>query len=195
MNKIWHLLAVAVSLCSASLITGCSTPQAPTDTGNLDHLRNLKPISTSSLSITGIRHTALRDAALSTGARGGLAWRSQQINSRVSAYTNYLDRIFNFNHMLLDDNVLAPVLIEGRRTLEQASPDSLRIADRAYVIQSQAKFVTAPPTWRDYIWLRYSKPEPPDQSLLPRNNVEQTVWDRYVQEGWQAGSCFLISQI
>lgn len=138
-------------------------------------------------SITGIRHMALRDTALGTGARAGLAWRAQQINQIVCYYERHLDLIYNFNALLLDKNVLPPVLTEGRLTLDQTSDDIIRVADRSYAIQSQARFVTMPPTWRDYLKLNYKEPDMPDRSLLPHTQAEKEVWDRYIDEGWQIG--------
>lgn len=140
-----------------------------------------------SVSITGVRHLGLRDTALSLGARGGLAWRAVQINRIIRRHERKLDLIYNFNALLLDDNVLPPVLIEGRHTLEQSSDDIIRIADRAYVIHAQARFVTMAPTWREYLLLNFTEPEMPDYSMLPKNDVERGVWDRYVNQGWQAG--------
>ena len=137
--------------------------------------------------ISGIRNIGLRDTALSLGARAGLAWRAEQINQSVMHHERQLDLVYNFNGMLLDDNVLPPVLIEGRQTLDQFSDNVIRVADRAYSIQSQARFVTLAPTWRDYLKLNYGPPELPDTSLLPRNETEKKIWDRYLDEGWQAG--------
>jgi len=98
-----------------------------------------------------------------------------------------LYRLFNFNAMLLDKNVLPPVLIEGRNTLSLGGTDTIRIADRTYQILSQAKFVTAAPTWREYLWLSYKPPEAPDRTLLPRNREERLVWKTFIEEGWRAG--------
>lgn len=174
-----------ILLTTFLLAQGCgSTPKSGTD---LDKLRTLEHQTKGGFTVTGLRHIALRDAALSLGARGGLAWRAKQVNHRVKKFETKLDRVFNFRALVLDDNVLPPVLIEGRKALEQADPNSLRVADRHYYIQAQAKFVTMPPTWRDYLHLQYSTPEMPDRSLLPRNDAEKEVWDRYVQQGWQAG--------
>lgn len=141
----------------------------------------------SQFSITGLRHMSLRDTALSTGARAGLAWRAQQINAILSRHERQLDLVYNFIPLLLDKNVLPPVLIEGRYTLDQASDDILRVADRTYAIQSQARFVTMPPTWREYLRMHYKDPGMPDATLMPRTQAEREVWDRYIDEGWQIG--------
>ncbi len=181
------LKSVLIGLFATSLVA-CSSSNAPNrDTTTLSSLRSLSRGDTKGAGLTGLRYVAIRDTALSVGARGGLAHRANQINAELKQDGRYLERIFNFNAMLLDDNVLSPVLIEGRDTLDQGSPDTIRLSDRQYVILSQARFVTTAPHWREYLWMNYPKPELPDPSLLPKDDNEQRVWDKYVSEGWESG--------
>lgn len=168
------------------ILIGCTGPSTK-ETNSLGSLRALGRGSANESSITGLRYTALRDAALSLGARGGLAFRANQINRELAENSRYLERIFNFNSLMLDNMVLPPVLIEGRDTLDQNCDDVLRLADRQFYILQQARFVTAAPYWRDYLWMNYLPPEVPDRSLLPKDENEKKVWERYVAEGWQAG--------
>lgn len=177
---------ISMSITSIALLDGCAAP-SPAQKAISRYESSSLGINNST--ITGIRHQALRDSALSTGALAGLAWRSNQINNVVAQHEKLLDRIFNFNAMLLEHNILPPVLIEGRQPLDQDSDNVLRLADRHYYIQTQAKFVTMAPTWRDYLKLPYTDPGIPDQSMLPKNGPERKVWDKYVNEGWQAGIC------
>lgn len=154
-----------------------------------DNLQTLQKLSVGgSKAKTGvIRSQSLRDTALSIGARGGLAWRATQINNVLLQHENMLYRLFNFNAMLLDKNVLPPVLTDARNTLTLGGTDTIRIADRTFQIVEQARFVTAVPVWRDYLWLSYAPPETPDKSLLPKNREEQIVWKKFIDEGWRAG--------
>lgn len=162
---------------------GCATStntQKPTNKYHATIVKN-------QYSVNSLRYQGLREASLSLGARAGLAWRAQQINQIVARHERNLDLVFNFNSLMLDKHVLPPVLIEGRQNLDQTADDIIRISDRAYSIQSQARFVTVPPTWRDYLKMNYKEPDIPDSSLMPRTDSEKKVWDRYVDEGWQAG--------
>lgn len=184
-----HVISSILLVGTITVTVSCTTPTAneASSQATLNKYHAASFPTGAAASIGGIRHLSLRDAALSLGARAGLAWRAQQINGIVSRHERQLDLIYNFNSMLLDKNVLPPVLIEGRQTLDQSADDIIRVADRAFSIQSQARFVTMAPTWRDYLKLHYPEPEIPDTSLLPRNDIEKTVWDRYLDEGWQAG--------
>ena len=171
------LAALLLSACSATSPTDHAR-QSYHDLGNVSHEK---------LSINAIRHQALRDSAMSLGARAGLAWRAQQVNLSIRKHEKRLDRIFNFNALMLENYVLPPVLIEGRQTFDRSTEDTIRIADRQYVVQQQAKFITTAPTWRDYLILNFETPEEPDRTLLPRNQVEKKVWDHFIDKGWQAG--------
>lgn len=138
-------------------------------------------------SINSLRVQALRDTALSIGARGGLSWRTKIIHATLSKNEKHLDRIFNFYALLVEENVLPPVLIEARNALSITGSDIIRVADRNYKIIHQAKFVTNPPNWREFLWKIFEQPEIPDKSLLPKNKVEQDIWNKYIDQGWIEG--------
>ncbi len=137
--------------------------------------------------INYIRMEAIRDTALSIGARTALAWRGGQINKTVATQGSYLDGVFNFNSLLLEDEILPPVLLESRNALNMDGPHNLRVADRSYRIVKQARFVTTPPTWREYLLMDERAPEAPDPSLLPQTQEERAAWQQGVVEGWAAG--------
>ncbi|MEY3183084.1 MAG: hypothetical protein RLZ35_1069 [Pseudomonadota bacterium] len=168
------------------LVTACQrVPRY--NAASLESLQTLSYGNKKASQVSGIRIQGLRDTALSLGARGGLAQQAEMLNNMLLKHEDVLQRVFNFNAIMLDKNVLPPVLIEGRNTLDIAGPDAIRIADRNYQILEQARFVTAPPTWRNYLWMSFSTPEAPDRSLLPKTAIEKTLWKQYVTEGWRAG--------
>lgn len=181
-HQITHVLLVTALIFTVS----CSTTHS-TAPSTLHKYHSPKKANKGTYSISGLRHVALRDTALSTGARAGLSWRAQKINQLVAKHERQLDLIYNFNAMLLEHNILPPILIEGRHTLEQTAQDIIRVADRTYSIQAQARFVTMAPTWREYLLLQFKDPDMPDVSLQPRTQAEKEVWDKYVDEGWQIG--------
>ena len=145
------------------------------------------PKANKAFSINSLRAQALRDTALSIGARGGLSWRTKKIQNILLNHEKNLDRIFNFYALLVEESVLPPVLIEARHALTINGNDLIRIADRNYKIIHQAKFVTSPPNWRGYVWKVFEQPEMPDKSLLPKNKIEQDIWNKYIDQGWIEG--------
>lgn len=196
-HNFFYAIALLCCLFSFLLLSACSQDSdLPTmvyprnaDTTNLDHLLALRQVKfdKAEQKINPIRLEGIREAAMTLGAQGALAKRTLEINAILRKDTPYLNHIFNFNLLILDNNVLPPVLTEGQRTLNLEGTDSIRIADRTYVIAQQARFVTAPPTWRDYLWMNYKKPDVPDKSLLPKDEEEVAVWQHYVQIGWDQG--------
>lgn len=134
-----------------------------------------------------VREMAIKETALSLGAQAGLAWRAKAIDEALTKQTRNLDTIYDFNSLVLEHNILPPVLLEGRNTLNLADEQSIRISDRTYKVAKQAHFITTPPTWRQYLWMDYQKPEAPNYTLLPKNKIEKEVWCIYTAKGWKKG--------
>ncbi len=177
-----------------SLLSACSTShQQNIDTSNLSDLQNLKapPIvngEAGNVDSSQIRFKALEDTALSLAAQGGLANASEEINGNLEKDKKHLELIFNFNGMMLSHGVLPPVLVQGDDSLNLSDPDTIRISDKTYKIVQQAKFVTTPPNWRDYLWLSFEKPEVPHKILLPESPEERRVWRHAIRVGWEKGT-------
>lgn len=139
-----------------------------------------------------LRAPAIRDAALSYGARGGLAWASKQINDMLRGRAAELSRTYDFTSLLIKGpngtTVLPPVISESRNTYEQTDAGkSLRIADTYYEIIEQARFAPVAPLWHTYLVRSYTTPTPPMESLLPKNDGERDLWKKFVAEGWEQG--------
>jgi defect-in-organelle-trafficking protein DotC len=187
-----------LSQCGVALLciigfSACSTVVSH-PAGNTDSLQGLQDISAppprvkpSSNEVTAMRADALKDVAMGLGAQSGLHWRSEQINAQLTEKSKTLDQTYDFEQLLLPHNVLPPVLNEARQTLKLDGPDTIRLADMTYEIESQAKFVTTVPTWRDYLWMDYPQPPKPDSGILPHNSKEIDLWRKYVEEGWGKG--------
>lgn len=176
----------------SSLLTACSSSHQEIDPTNISQLQSLRdegvPTTSSGVpELNQLRVKALQDTALSLGAQGGLAWASKQVNERLEHDKWYLESTYNFNGMMLSHGVLPPVLAEGDNSLNLADPNTIRVADRTYKIIQQARFATTPPTWREYLWMTYSKPELPQRFLLPRTKEESRIWKRAITTGWDKG--------
>lgn len=162
---------------------------------SLEEMQNLKPTEAPSKDATNedrLRAPALRDAALSYGARGGLAWASRQINSMLEAKANELSRVYDFNRMIIRENggvtLLPPVISESQDTYEQQDAGrTLRVADRYYKIIEQARFAPVAPLWHTYLMTTFSVPDKPQDALLPKNDGERDLWKKFVAEGWDHG--------
>ena len=177
----------------AFCISGCSSTgnQQIGDTDSLAGLQamtNTKRATARGMPTTGkIREMALKETALSLGAQSGLAWRAKYIDDQLVKQTRNLDAIYDFNALVLEHNVLPPVLIEGRNTLNLSDTQTIRVSDRTYKVAKQAHFITTAPDWRQYLWMDYQKPAYPHISLLPKTKEERKIWSNYVEKGWENG--------
>jgi len=178
--------AITLAACAPSLTT--------TNYGNTSSLNGLLEMSyapkkhkATSKTMNKIRETALRETGLSLGAQSALAWRGKYIDEQLTLQQRHLDAIYDFNALVLEHNILPPVLLEGRNTLNLADTQTIRISDRTYKVAKQARFITTPPHWRQYLWMDYQPPEPPNITLLPKTKAESRVWQEAVTRGWNNG--------
>lgn len=186
-----QLKTIAKSSLIAALITltACSSTSKgnTADLAGLQSLRGYAVTAPRRRGSNAIRLTALQETALAVGAQSALAWRGDSIDRELMQHKRTLDLAFNFQALVMDHNVLPPVLLEGRTTLNLSDNTAIRLSDRMYEIAKQARFVTAPPHWREYLWLNYKKPERPSNTLLPQNSRERKVWKKFVAQGWAKG--------
>lgn len=181
----WKRLLV---VAATGLMTACSSHN-PKNMGTQDlaHLKNLYSIKTNTPEVSALRVQSLQDAAMSLGAQSGLAWRAAQINQILQDKSKLLDQAFNFNGLMLGAHVLPPVLVTTDKSIKIDSVDTIRLSDQTYKILAQAKFVSVPPTWRDYLLMNYDFPPYPAENMLPTNALEQQMWRDAVAIGWQQG--------
>jgi len=174
---------LTISLSSMSLIACAKKTALTADAGFID----MSSLPSTQGGIPPIRLQALRETATTLGARGALAWRAQHIDTALEDEGSYLDHVFDFNQLLLSHNVLPPILVESSNNLTLDDNNTIRMANQTYKIMAPARFVTAPPTWRTYLWMEYEKPEVPNKSLLPTNQAEAQAWNGFLKDGWKQG--------
>lgn len=139
-----------------------------------------------------IRRDALKEAALSYGARGGLAWRTFEIRSELLGREEYLDKVYNFRELLIPapsglmieppivseaDNAL---IIDGRGT-------EAAVADRIFHISANARIVSTARLWNNYLERDWGEVIPPPDILRPIDDEERAVWIEQVNKGWEQG--------
>jgi defect-in-organelle-trafficking protein DotC len=175
------------------LCVGC-TPYRNPQLGDTESLAGLQAMSSPKggraqryPSMGKIREMALKEIALSVGAQSGLAFRAKKIDDELTKQRRTLDTIYNFNALILEHNIVPPVLLEGRNTLNLADTQTIRVSDRVYKVSKQAHFITTAPNWREYLWMDFNQPDYPNATLLPKNDEERQLWRRYVERGWKNG--------
>lgn len=139
-----------------------------------------------------IRNDALREAALSYGARGGLAYRTFEIQRRLAEYETSLTKTFDFTRLLIAGPsgllIEPPIVSEAQRAvIVNGGGQEAAVADRVYRINRVARIVTAARNWRLYMERDWGVVDPPPSLLLPRTAEERKDWRKWVSEGWDAG--------
>ena len=135
-----------------------------------------------------IRQKALKDAAQALGMQAGLANESRKIDTYLEKQSQYLDQVYNFNMLMYKRNILPPVIESAQTTANIGDAgDDIRIAGQTYRIIRQVRFVTTPPSWRDYLVKHFKDPELPNKVLLPKDSIEQEIWSNNIAYGWNQG--------
>ncbi len=166
------------------------TPSLPPNytLGDLENLNNNSAYYDNQVQYTNIRERALREASQALGMQAALNYESTQIDAILRNNEEELDQIFDFNQVMYQDNVMPPVITKASNLVNiNPTGDTIRIAGQTYNIITPAKFVTSPPTWRDYLWQSYPPASLPDKSVLPENSKEQAFWQANIVQGWDQG--------
>lgn len=139
-----------------------------------------------------IRKEAQKEAALSLGARGGLAYRTYQIRQDLKMYDGYLDKVFDFTQLLIpapSGLLIEPPIVSESDDALLIDPKGLKAAvvDRVYDISRNARIVTTSRTWRTYLEREWGSVELPPDILRPKDDVERAEWKENVKIGWKQG--------
>ena len=159
------------------------------------HLRYIVAVTMSLALLTGCYETieeggsnnTTKEVALAYGAQSGLHWKSVQIAQYLESHSDQLDRIFNFNALLMEHNVIPPVVAQYGKTYSIENDNTVRISDKEIKMIRAARFVSVAPSWRDYIHISYPEPPDPPSSVLPETAQEEAMWRENVQIGWEQG--------
>lgn len=140
-----------------------------------------------------IRANAIKEAALSYGARGGLAWRTFEIRQELEQKSAYLDKVFDFSQLLIaapSGLLIEPPIVseDDNSMIIDDEGQEAAVADRIYNISVNARIVSAPRYWRNYLERDWGEVSPPPDILLPENKEERDVWIDNVRKGWESGN-------
>lgn len=140
-----------------------------------------------------IRRDALKEAALSYGARGGLAWRTFEIRSELLGREDYMDKVYNFRHLLIPAPsglmIEPPIVSEADNALIiDGGGTEAAVADRIFHISANARIVSTARLWNNYLERDWGDVTPPPDILRPINDEERAVWIEEVNKGWVQGA-------
>jgi defect-in-organelle-trafficking protein DotC len=139
-----------------------------------------------------IRRDALREAALSYGARGGLAMRTYEIRQELETRARYMDKVFDFRQLLIPAPsgllIEPPIISEDiNAMIIGGTGTEAAVSDRIYNITKNARIVSTARTWRTYLEREWGDVSEPPDILRPENAEERAIWVEMVDKGWKLG--------
>ncbi len=191
--RIATVLLGGLFLVSALPVLADEFEQTPPPLHELENIPKLDVIVEAETGVPfDIRRDAMREAALSYGARGGLAMRTYEIRQELDRRAGYLEKVFNFRQLLIPAPsgllIEPPTISEAENALIIEKGGMLAaVSDKHYQINANARIVSAPRTWRSYLERVWGEVTPPPDILRPNNDEERQVWIELVREGWKQG--------
>lgn len=173
----------AASTSAPGAASSSQTPAPP----SLNEILQGLPTSPDSSGIPPIRFNAIRETAITYGSQAGLARRNHENLRQLETSAQKLDVVYNFQALMVEGNVVPPVLIELNDVFDQASDDLLRVIGKVFRIEQQARFSYTPPTWRSYLMNSYDFDQNVVANVAPKTDEELKVWRAAVQEGFKLG--------
>ena len=190
------MLSAILSLPShaAGVEDDTSTIPAPPTIQELENIEKMDSVIEGGTGMPlDVREQAIREAALSYGARGGLAWRTFHIRQETESRATHLDKIFDFRSLLIPAPsgllIEPPVISEQENAMIiNTEGNEAAVSDRIYDIIANARIVSTARTWRNYLERDWGEVKEPPDILRPENNDEREKWVKYVREGWKIGT-------
>tara|TARA_B100000282_G_scaffold121166_1_gene86367 strand:+ start:1167 stop:2027 length:861 start_codon:yes stop_codon:yes gene_type:complete len=140
-----------------------------------------------------IRRDAIIEAATSYGARGGLTWQTYLIRKELDVRARYLDKVFDFSQLLVAAPsgllIEPPIVSESDNAMIiEIGAQEAAVSDRVYHIIQNARIVSSPRNWREYLERDWGgEVEPPPDILRPEDEEERELWIKHVTLGWEQG--------
>lgn len=192
----------ACMACAATVLFGGQPARANSDSANaptppaLEELENIPKLNVfdgdQKTLPFDIRGDAMKEAALSYGARGGLAWRTYEIRKELLGRTPYLDKVYDFRQLLIPAPsgllIEPPIISEADKAMiVDSKGTAAAVADRIYNISKNARIVSAPRLWNNYLERDWGEVTPPPDILRPNDAEEREKWINWVNQGWEKG--------
>lgn len=169
-------------------------PQTPPSLGELQNIKKENKSTDGGGLPFDVRQDAIKEAAFSFGARGGLAWRTYEIRMELDKRARALDKVYDFRQLLIpapSGLLIEPPIIDEQinALLIQGDGQQAAVSDRVYNIINNARITSTARTWHTYLERDWGgkEIEPPPDILRPENDKERTIWKERVAEGWDEG--------
>lgn len=180
-TKAARFAAVIVASIACSMHVNAAAP-------TLDQLLSNQSYTADGAGIPEARYEALLETGRTRGNAAGLAWQSQQIAARLEKIAAKLDVIYNFSALMMEGNVLPPVMSKAKDVYDQKDDNTIMLIGERYDIRQPPRFTYTAPSWRSYVLLSDYGFDINSPSLVkPEGAAEETIWKKAVAEGYAMG--------
>ncbi|MBQ7739218.1 MAG: type IV secretory system conjugative DNA transfer family protein [Desulfovibrionaceae bacterium] len=132
------------------------------------------------------RNQILSETAKAYGFQAGFSFQYAKLLGEVEQHRAKFGQIFDFRRLLLDNRVLPPVIrASGQATLLE-SPVLAREVEAQYKIVADARIISRPPSFEDYLWAE-TQVLTPSQNIVPKTKAENKLWEKSLAEGFSGG--------
>lgn len=186
------LLTVAMPSSVFAQFSSLENNPKPMELSELQNIKKENRFVAENVMPLDIRFDAVKEAALSYGARGGLAWRTYHIRKELEQRSRYLDKVFDFRQLLIPAAsgllIEPPIISEAQDAmLIESNGLNAAVADRVFNIGRNSRIVSAPRTWRVYLERQWGEVSMPPDILRPATKEEREIWVSLVKKGWNKG--------
>lgn len=166
--------------------------QKPMTLSDLQNIKKENTVAKNDGLPLDIRRDAIKEAALSYGARGGLAWRTYAIQQELMGRAGYMDKVYDFRQLLIaapSGLLIEPPIINEQinAMLIEGDGQQAAVSDRVYNIINNARIISTARTWRTYLERDWGAVDPPPDILRPQDEEERALWIDLTQKGWDEG--------
>lgn len=117
----------------------------------------------------------LNDAGQTVGFRGGKAQRAWELQQALSIQNDDLNRLYTFAPLISRQGWLPPVIVAAE-SLANITDNQIRTANKTYTILVKERFVSNPPSWRQYLLAGLAVNTDIPTEIAPKNGAEEKVW-------------------
>jgi len=163
-------------------------PAVAAEPGNAELAALLK---SGRIDASGARARAIIDSGLSVGLKAGMGAQLRVIGGSVERSERDLDTVYDFGRLMIQGRVVPPVITEARDLYNQDGEYTIRLSGALFKIETQARFSSVPPNWRDYLSFALTPTTVDAVSMVtgvsPKTGDEERLWKAAVTDGWNQG--------
>lgn len=174
-------LALCLALVTVPAIGATTDPSPPP---SIDAYLSPKAVDKHGLNDT--LWQLLNDAGQTVGFRGGKAQRAWELQQALNDQNDTLNRLYTFAPLISRQGWLPPVIVASE-SLAHITDSQIRTANKVYNILVPERFVSNPPTWRQYLLAGLGINTDIPTEIRPKNGDEEKVWRAAIEKGWQEG--------